>query len=88
MPDRLANTMKRRTSGVSDKKANPDFFRKLDGLRDAIDWRVDMAVPRDSPDVGSPRAGAPSCENLVHHGVNTDSLLHHPAHVVPVRRWR
>lgn len=68
MPDRRANTLKKRVSVLSDKRANPDFFRKLEGVRDSIDWQIDIAVPRDSPqEVSSPRAcGVASSESLVY----------------------
>lgn len=74
MPDRRANTLKKRASALSDKKANPDFFRKLEGVRDSIDWQIDIAVPRDSPHEESPRAcGVARSENLVYHGNCTDT---------------
>ncbi|KAG0582542.1 hypothetical protein KC19_3G067800 [Ceratodon purpureus] len=75
MPDRRANAVRKRTPGLSDKKANPDFFRKLEGVRDSIDWQYDIPAPCDSPQKGSPRAGVASCENLVNHGNCTDSAL-------------
>ena len=76
MPERRANTLKKRSSGLSDKKANPDFFRKLEGVRDSIDWQCgEVAVPRDSLQEGSPRAGVASSENLVYRGNCTDSVL-------------
>ena len=78
MPDRRANTLKKRTSVLNDKKANPDFFRKLEGVRDSIDWQTDVAAPRDSPCEGSPRAGVASSENLVYHGNCKDPVLESP----------
>lgn len=72
-PDRRANPLKKRV--LTDKRANPDFFRKLEGVRDSIDWQIDIAVPRGSPQEESPRAcGVASSENLVYHGNCTDTM--------------
>lgn len=75
MPDRRVSLLKKRVSAFGDKKANPDFFRKMEGAGDTIDWQVEIAVPREAPQEGlSPRAcGVASSENLVYHGNCTGS---------------
>lgn len=64
MPGGRANSLKKRTPSLSDRKTNPDFFRKLEGVRDSGDWQVEVAVPRDPPQEENPRPD----ERLVHHG--------------------
>ncbi|KAL2633818.1 hypothetical protein R1flu_005297 [Riccia fluitans] len=48
---RSGSNSKRRPPSLSDKKLNPDFFRKLEG-KTADDWEIEVAVPetRDSPE--------------------------------------
>lgn len=39
---------KKRAPALTDKKINPGFFQKLE-LRDADDWQIEVAVPRNCP---------------------------------------
>lgn len=74
LPDRRVNMLKKRTPALSDKKTNPDFFRKLEGVRDSVDWQIEVAVPRESPHEGSPRAATASSERLAYQGNRTDPI--------------
>lgn len=73
MPERRANMLKKRTPSLSDRKTNPDFFRKLEGVRDSADWQIEVAVPRASPPEGNSISGIASCGRLDHHGNSMDS---------------
>jgi hypothetical protein len=74
LPDRRVNMLKKRTPSLSDRKTNPDFFRKLEGVRDSVDWQIEVAVPRDPPQEESPRAGVASGERLAYHGNRTETI--------------
>lgn len=74
MSERRANALKKRTPSLSDRKTNPDFFRKLEGVRNSVDWQIEVAVPRDPPQEESPRAGVASSERLVYHGNRTEAF--------------
>lgn len=74
LTERRANMLKKRTPSLSDRKTNPDFFRKLEGVRDSADWQIEVAVPRDPPQEESPRPGVASSERLVYHGTRTEAF--------------
>nr|PNR28124.1 hypothetical protein PHYPA_028716 [Physcomitrium patens] len=59
---------RKRTPISSDKKPNPDFFRKLQDARDSIEWQTFVDCPRHSPQEESLTAEAASSGHLVYHG--------------------
>ena len=84
LADKGGSASKKRTPALSDKKTNPDFFRKLENarnmeLRASGDWQIEVAVPRGvSPTDLSPQQGSPTtlkheCEQLEHQGTGMDS---------------
>lgn len=78
LPEKRGLVLKKRTPALSDKKTNPDFFRKLETarnveLRDSTDWQIEVAVPRASPPEGNSISGIASCGRLDHHGNSMDS---------------
>ncbi|KAJ7541735.1 hypothetical protein O6H91_10G073900 [Diphasiastrum complanatum] len=44
----LANISRKKTPSLTDRKLNPDFFRKIES-RNQDDWQIEVAVPRGSP---------------------------------------
>lgn len=73
MPDKRAGLLKKRAPALSDKKPNPDFFRKLEGVRDSMDWQIEVAVPRDPPQEDNPKAVATSSQHLVYCGNRSET---------------
>ncbi|KAL3693425.1 hypothetical protein R1sor_007076 [Riccia sorocarpa] len=66
---RSGSNSKRRPPPLSDKKLNPDFFRKLEG-KTAEDWEIEVAVPetRDSPEEDVEE------DNLNHENMRTEDI--------------
>jgi len=63
MFDKHANSLKKKTLVLNDKKTNPEFFRKVENVKDFIDWQVGNVAPHE----GSPRDCRFASENLVLH---------------------